>query len=283
MVAAVVVPDWSRTSGGLYVPMRARRKPARPTCIDLFCGCGGFSLGMMQAGWEVLAGLDFDAYASMTYMVNLGSYPMQIHFGEQADRDRLEKALAQTVKRKNKKRPNAGLNTWNLTTGSGWISHEPNIPPVRNYFFGDIRKFTGKQILDILGKKVGEVDCICGGPPCQGFSTVGKQEVMDPRNSLVFEFARLICEIQPKTLIMENVPGILSMVTPEGVPVVDALCHVLETGGFGSWEALKQSLLISSGTGVAIGNRPVGGLWGDDDEDEDDEEQQQSLFEEARP
>ena len=124
--------------------------------------------------------------------------------------------------------------------------------PVKNFFFGDIRKFTGEQILKALGKKVGEVDCVVGGPPCQGFSRAGKQEVMDPRNSMVFEFARLVLEIQPKTLCMENVPGIINMVTPDGIPVIDAFCRVLEDGGFGGYEALKRSLLATSGTGAAL-------------------------------
>ena len=36
-------------------------KPAasKPTCIDLFCGCGGFSLGLQRAGFSVLAAIDF--------------------------------------------------------------------------------------------------------------------------------------------------------------------------------------------------------------------------------
>ncbi len=31
-----------------------------PTCIDLFCGCGGFTLGMQRAGFNVLAAIDFN-------------------------------------------------------------------------------------------------------------------------------------------------------------------------------------------------------------------------------
>lgn len=48
----------------------------------------------------------------------------------------------------------------------------------------------------------------------------GQRNVMDPRNSLVFEFRRLVLEVSPKTFVMENVPGLLSMVTAEGVPVI---------------------------------------------------------------
>jgi len=56
----------------------------------------------------------------------------------------------------------------------------------------------------------GDVDLIAGGPPCQGFSFIGKRDVSDPRNSLIVHFFRVIQAIRPKYFIMENVPGIAS-------------------------------------------------------------------------
>lgn len=44
----------------------------RPTCIDLFCGCGGFTLGMLRAGFDVVAAIDFDPHAIRTLSQNLG-------------------------------------------------------------------------------------------------------------------------------------------------------------------------------------------------------------------
>jgi DNA (cytosine-5)-methyltransferase 1 len=55
-----------------------------------------------------------------------------------------------------------------------------------------------------------DIDLIAGGPPCQGFSHIGKRQLDDPRNSLVFEYLRIIKEIKPKYFIFENVPGIAS-------------------------------------------------------------------------
>ncbi len=52
-------------------------KKKRPTCIDLFCGCGGFSLGFINAGFDVLLGLDFDHAALTTYAYNLGADNMR--------------------------------------------------------------------------------------------------------------------------------------------------------------------------------------------------------------
>lgn len=53
------------------------------------------------------------------------------------------------------------------------------------------------------------VDLLAGGPPCQGFSAGGKHDPADQRNELVFEFARIVQEVQPRYFLMENVPGLL--------------------------------------------------------------------------
>lgn len=55
-------------------------------------------------------------------------------------------------------------------------------------------------------------------------------------------FRRVVCEIQPKALAMENVPGMLSMTTPEGASVVDELCAILERGDFAEFEAMRRLL-----------------------------------------
>ena len=52
--------------------------------------------------------------------------------------------------------------------------------------------------------------------------------------------------------MMENVPGILNMVTPEGVPIVDAFTKIISDGGFGEYDALKKMLLKTAGCGVAM-------------------------------
>ena len=93
---------------------------------------------------------------------------------------------------------------------------------------------------------------IIGSPPCQGFSTLGKRNVLDPRNSLVFEYARFISEMKPKALAMENVPNIVNMVTPDGIPIMDEFCRILEDGGFGVTDALKKSLALTAGVGGAL-------------------------------
>jgi DNA (cytosine-5)-methyltransferase 1 len=52
------------------------------------------------------------------------------------------------------------------------------------------------------------IDAVFGGPPCQGFSTIGKRALDDQRNHLVFHFLRMVLELQPKYFVMENVKGL---------------------------------------------------------------------------
>lgn len=82
----------------------------------------------------------------------------------------------------------------------------------------DIRKLKGVDIIEkIKGlekyKKIGDIqiDAIFGGPPCQGFSRAGKRDSNDPRNMLFKEYIRIVSEIQPNYLVMENVEGMLTM------------------------------------------------------------------------
>lgn len=240
---------WDSTRTGLYVPAgsygRARYGP-RPIAIDLFCGAGGATCGLFQGGFRVIAGMDFDPTAALTYMWNNGAYPCQFVWIEPGDAARMEKAL-----NGGKKKTREGLGS-TFRSGSAWISNTEFNPGVEFFFLGDARKISGAEVLAHLGLERGDVDLIFGGPPCQGYSTGGKRNVMDPRNSLVFEFARLVVEIQPKTMVFENVPGIVSMTTPEGLPVLDALCSILSDGGMGTYEALKKSLAGTSGLGALV-------------------------------
>jgi len=68
---------------------------------------------------------------------------------------------------------------------------------------------TVEQCLEMAGLQVGELDLLDGSPPCQGFSTAGKRQLDDPRNSLAMEFVRLLRGLQPKVFVMENVSGMV--------------------------------------------------------------------------
>ena len=76
----------------------------------------------------------------------------------------------------------------------------------------DISQLSSQELLTAIKNKgfKTDIDVIAGGPPCQGYSYIGKRQLEDPRNQLVFEFARIVSEIRPKYFIFENVPGIVS-------------------------------------------------------------------------
>jgi DNA (cytosine-5)-methyltransferase 1 len=74
----------------------------------------------------------------------------------------------------------------------------------------DIRNTTAESIYELIGKS--SIELLSGGSPCQSFSILGKRESFnDSRGQLVFEFIRLIKQLNPKVFIFENVPGILTL------------------------------------------------------------------------
>jgi len=124
--------------------------PTAPTYLDLFAGAGGLSLGLTQAGWRGIAGVDYWSDAVDTYQANLDH-------------------------------PGYAL---------------------------DIRELRGKQLAAVCPD---QPDWIVGGPPCQGYSTVGKRNREDQRNQLFREFLRLVKALKPSGFVIENVLGLKDM------------------------------------------------------------------------
>lgn len=88
------------------------------------------------------------------------------------------------------------------------LTYKNNNPKV-DFIDGSItNKEIKEKILKISEKK--SIDIIIGGPPCQGFSLLGKRLSEDPRNFLYKEFVSLVDKLKPKAFVMENVIGILS-------------------------------------------------------------------------
>lgn len=140
--------------------------------IDLFCGAGGCSEGLIQAGFDILFSSDISDMVELTY------------------RNRHEQlGLHQ------------GYNTW--------------------FERADIRNLTGERIWECInglewfhdGTRVlpDEIDLIIGGPSCQGFSRAGRRNINDPRNMLFGEYVRIINEIRPRYIVLENVEGFMDM------------------------------------------------------------------------
>ncbi|NPV51178.1 MAG: DNA cytosine methyltransferase [Candidatus Methanofastidiosum sp.] len=140
------------------------------TAIDLFCGSGGLTVGLKEAGFNVVLGLEISPEISKIYAAN-----------------------------------------------------HPEVKIITR----DIRNVNGKEILELTGLK--NIDLIAGCPPCQGFTSLTyKYRREDPRNQLILEMARIIEEIKPKMVMMENVPGI----TKRGKPLLDMFVNNLNSLGY---------------------------------------------------
>jgi DNA (cytosine-5)-methyltransferase 1 len=84
--------------------------------------------------------------------------------------------------------------------------------PATKMWVDDIRSVNTRSVSRKLRLRKGDLDLLAGCPPCQGFSTMrtlnGNRSVRDRRNDLVFEFLRFVEVLRPKTVMMENVPGL---------------------------------------------------------------------------
>ncbi len=94
----------------------------------------------------------------------------------------------------------------------------------------DIRELSEYDILNLTGLKPGELDLIAGGPPCQGFSINAPiRSLDDQRNHLFKEYLRIAEILRPKAILIENVPGLISL--GKGT-VVEAIVRHLNKMGY---------------------------------------------------
>lgn len=86
-------------------------------------------------------------------------------------------------------------------------THEFNFP-FWSILCASVTDLTGDEIRrrSAIGDR--DIDVVFGGPPCQGFSMIGKRALDDARNNLMFHFVRLVSELKPKFLVIENVQGL---------------------------------------------------------------------------
>jgi DNA (cytosine-5)-methyltransferase 1 len=83
-------------------------------------------------------------------------------------------------------------------------SYSRNFPNTQ-IFIRDITELSGSRIREDVGSRISG---IFGGPPCQGFSDIGRRDGQDPRRLLLVHFFRIVAELQPDFFIMENVRGL---------------------------------------------------------------------------
>lgn len=108
-------------------------------------------------------------------------------------------------------------------------THERNHQETR--FLCERVELLNRQAIESELSACDDLDIIAGGPPCQGFSSIGPRDPHDKRNSLVLSFAQVVADMRPKAFIMENVVGILSSRTEAG-RVLDHAIRILTLGGY---------------------------------------------------
>lgn len=123
----------------------------------------------------------------------------------------------------------------------------------------DIRRASG------IGGRT--VDCVFGGPPCQGFSMIGQRSLEDPRNRLVSEFVRIVAELDAGTFVFENVKGLTvgrhraflrELIEAFGDSGYDVRTpwHVLDAAHYGVPQHRERLILIGAKRGTQLPDYP---------------------------
>lgn len=145
------------------------------TYIDLFAGCGGLSLGLAKAGFELLLAVEKSEMAAETFYHNFIN--------------RLPDGLA-------------GKRAW-----AEYLNLDIGEQAARRLIVNEVAAVLREDgLLDRLRKR--EVDLVAGGPPCQGFSMAGRRNPEDARNQLPWQFLEFVERLAPKAVLIENVVGI---------------------------------------------------------------------------
>lgn len=144
---------------------------------DLFCGIGGFRLGLERCGHKHVGSCEIDDYARKIYCKNFGAEP------------------------------------------------------------------TEKDIRMVDPKTLPDFDILTAGFPCQAFSIAGRRQGFDDeRGNLFFEIARIVKEKRPKTLLLENVKGLLNH--DKGRTFATILITLYELGYDVEWQVINGKYFV---------------------------------------
>jgi len=185
--------------------------------IELFAGCGGLSLGLKSAGFDLVMANELSPMAAESYAFNFFNEDLQSQ--AESKSPKLKKTLwlssqfelselKQRLRENPKAYPELGKGKTDIAANGSnlkgslvvgsivdlnfWLQQNPNVTA---------------ELKDGFGQ--GGVDLVSGGPPCQSFSMAGLRKQDCEKNSLPWEFVKFAQTVQPKLVVLENVTGIL--------------------------------------------------------------------------
>jgi DNA (cytosine-5)-methyltransferase 1 len=147
------------------------------TVGSLFAGIGGFDLAAERVGWKIRWQVEIDPFCRQV---------LAKHWPE--------------VRRYDDVRTVTGLAD---STESGWGTRRSRGSPSEDSRLSDEAQRHVRERLE-------PVDLVCGGFPCQPHSLAGRRGGAADERDLWPQFARLIRELEPRWVVAENVPGLLS-------------------------------------------------------------------------
>ena len=183
----------------------------RLTSIDLFSGPGGLATGFKWAGILPLIAVEWTDTTAKTYSRN-------------HDADIFElSTYCPAEGKKNRKY----LNDFCVESNKSVLIH------------GDINLVSNQLIKTLLNKRFGidcvkeTVDIVTGGAPCESFSLAGTRTIGDDRDELFSNISRIAKAVNSRAILFENVKGLFSKKSKEGVPgaIFKYICDTFERGG----------------------------------------------------
>lgn len=184
--------------------------------IELFAGCGGMTLGLKAAGFELYFANELSPMASETFAFNL-LYEDLNKFAIEKKRASKTLWIKSTYDKGNLKN-RLRENPFEAKSGK-YSDLDITIELDKKLLVGDIDQLlkwfdTNPSIVEKIRER--NITLISGGPPCQSFSLAGKREKDNVKNLLPLSFAKFAGLIRPKFVILENVKGIISPFTENG-------------------------------------------------------------------
>jgi DNA (cytosine-5)-methyltransferase 1 len=130
--------------------------------------------------------------------------------------------------------PVGGVDCWEEAAKTFEHNHAP-----QRCLVGDVATIQATDVEEFFEIGREQIDLMVGGPPCQGFSTVGKRDSGDPRNKLWEHYLNLVTEFRPAYVLIENVEGLVVM--DRGDVCERIVANFAKIGYRAKWKLLRSA------------------------------------------